>query len=63
MSNKFEEWYEKNRNYFFVKHEGDEKKMEEDARQSHHAMILYSSKPAMQAKEKEVKKKPNPYGF
>ena len=63
MTKECREWYEKNENYFFVKHEGDTKKMEEDAMHSYNLMKSFSGKPAMQSKEKEVKKKPNPYGF
>lgn len=63
MNEKFNKWYEKNRSYFFVKHEGDEKKMEEDATQSYNTIKMFEGKPAMQNKTVEKKKKANPYGF
>ncbi len=63
MDDKFKKWYEENRSYFFVKHSGDESKMEDDAIHSYNLMKSFSGKPTMQNKEKETKKKPNPYGF
>ena len=63
MDKKFDKWYEENRNYFSVKHSGDEKKMEEDAMQSYNTMKAFTGKPSMQSKSGEVKKKANQYGF
>lgn len=63
MTEAFKKWYEENKSYFNVKHEGDLMKMEEDAIHSYNLMKSFSGKPAMQSKGSEVKKKPNPYGF
>ena len=63
MDSKFNEWYEKNKSYFFVKHSGDEKKMEEDAIQSYNTMKAFTGIPSMRSKAGEVKKSANQYGF
>ena len=63
MDKKFKEWYEKNKSYYFVKHSGDEQKMEVDAIQSYNMMKSFTGKPSMQSKSGEVKKKANQYGF
>jgi len=59
----FEDFYEKNKNYFFVKHEGDEKKMRDDALSAHGEIRRFVSAPKVEPKSNKVKKKPNPYGF
>lgn len=63
MDSKFNEWYEKNKSYFFVKHNGDESRMEEDAIQSYNIMMIASTSPVMANRGKDVKKKVNQYGF
>ena len=63
MDKKFKEWYEKNKSYYFVKHSGDEKMMEEDAIQSYNMMKAFTGIPSMRAKGGEIKKKANQYGF
>jgi len=58
----FEEFYEKNKNYFFVKHGGDEKKMRSDAMSAHGEILRFKNAPK-NVSGKVSKKKPNPYGF
>ena len=63
MTEEFKQWYLSNKNYFHVKHYGNEEKMIEDARESFRQMKIFESTPIEKDGKKSKKTKPNPYGF
>lgn len=58
----FDDWFEKNRSYYAVKHEGREDDMQRDARNAYNSIRVFSNT-QMKEPKKGKKKKPNPYGF
>ena len=62
MTQTFEEWYEQNKNYYHIKHGGDEKAMVDDARNAYGEIQRFRVAPKTPT-GKAKKKKPNPYGF
>lgn len=60
----FDVWYEQNKSYYRVKHEGDEEAMLKDAKASYQQIKAFNSAPQRsEPKRTNRKKKPNPYGF
>lgn len=59
----FEEWYKSNKNYYKVKHEGDEDEMLRDAMNAFNSIRSFMHEPKPEPKKSKRKKKPNPYGF
>jgi len=62
MSDGFELWYSQNKNYYHVKHFGEEKSMRAEAMIAYRGIQNFRNQPKTKS-GKALKKKPNPYGF